>query len=325
MIKKVIIFNILVGCLATAIADELPPIDQNRVDLANSALKKALELGGPDNKKILSLLKSKNLDLVEVEYKELFKRYKNNSIYESQLRKAYALFNPRNQINISMLDSWVKEKDSYIAYAARGIYKVEIGNSIRGTKYIKDTPKENIRRMKIYYNQAIADLNEAVKREPALMPVYYRLMQIAMSVNMGFSTKDVLEKAVKGDMRTYYARAQYMISLLPRWGGSYEDMRNFADRAKKYSDINPRLWGLQGEVYADIASRYSLDKKDYKSAVKYYSLAMRFGDRVSWLTYRGTCYLELGKKKEALADFNKILVYDKNNTYAKKWIKHLNK
>ncbi len=125
---------------------------------------------------------------------------------------------------------------------------------------------------------------------------------------MPFSTKEVLDKAEERDKRTFYVRHAYMLSLQPRWGGSYQEMSAFAKQARKYSDLNPRLWTLQGEADADRAYQYYVDG-NYTAATKLYTQALKFGDRVNWFQYRAACYYKQGMKDEAIADYKRILYY----------------
>ena len=91
------------------------------------------------------------------------------------------------------------------------------------------------------HRQAAKDLQTAITKNPALMPVYSRLISIAMASEMPFTPFEIFQKAEKIDKRNYYVRATYMLSLRPRWGGSYDAMAEFGRYAIRYVDLNPRF------------------------------------------------------------------------------------
>ena len=72
-----------------------------------------------------------------------------------------------------------------------------------------------------------------------------------------------------------------MLSLRPRWGGSYDAMSEFGRYAIRYVGLNPRLWSLQGEVEADRGDLRCNDN-NYAAAIESSDAAMRFGERVNW-------------------------------------------
>jgi len=281
----------------------------DRVDLANKALKRSLELEQPSLPEIKEMLISHKLADLEKLYADMLAQYQKDVLYESRLAKAYEVFRLSNGFRIEDLDYWVENSGSYVAYAARGFYREHQGFDARGGKYIDETPESNIQEMIALHRQAARDLQQAIDMNPALMAAYSRLVAIAMASEMPFTPLEIFQKAEKIDKRNYYVRSQYMLSLRPRWGGSYDAMSEFAHYAIRYADLNPRLWSLQGEVEADQAELQCLDK-NYAAAIELYNAAMRYGEHENWLVTRAYCHLKLGHTAEATADYKRALYYN---------------
>jgi tetratricopeptide (TPR) repeat protein len=115
-----------------------------------------------------------------------------------------------------------------------------------------------------------------------------------------------------------------MSSLYPRWGGSHEEMANFAKKLLEFAHLNPRLWTFQGDVDADRGDNYIFDK-NYSAALESYTAALQFGDRVSWLDDRGNCYNRLGQKDKAIADYSRAIYYDPTDERAVKMLEWFRK
>ncbi len=247
--------------------------------------------------------------------KEIFELDRKAVQNEGFLQSAYAIFNPDN-VSVNDLDLWVAQTQSYMAYAARGAYKTTAGYWKRGGKNINETPQDKIDKMQRLHEEAAIDLEVAISKNPEFMPAYEELIKIARASTMTFTARQILERAESHDNRTFSVRYEYMMSLLPKWGGTYEEMSKYAQQAIKYVNLNPLLWTLQGEVSADVADDLWREG-NYQSAVESYTAALKFGDRTRWLKQRATCYSKLGQMDLASADANKVLYYSPNDMIAR--------
>ncbi|MBJ6800308.1 rhomboid family intramembrane serine protease [Geomonas propionica] len=276
---------------------------------ANSALKSCFDKGKPDAVQIRGLLAAHDFKNLEKLYEGYLDQYRKDVSYEIYLHEAYQLFSPEHGIAAEDFDVWVATTGSPVAYAARGTYKAEQGFLVRGTKYIDETPQSNLDQMQRLHDDATTDLQTALAANPLLMPAYSSLLRMAKTSNMSFSPKQIVDQAVNADKRAYAVRFEYIVSLEPRWGGSYGEMSDFATSATKYSNLNPRLWCLLGAVESDRADDL-YRSGEFASAIRRYTKALKYGDRTSLLKYRAGCYFELYKKAEAIADYRKALYYD---------------
>ncbi len=281
----------------------------SRVGRSNAALKHLFEAGEANASQITTML-SKH-DLVELEkiYESYFLKYQSDVRYESLLQSAYNVFSPDSNISLADLDYWVAKTNSYIAFAARGGYKKALGFVARGSKTIGETSAARIEDMTKLHREAVKDLQTALNRKASLMPAYVYLIAVAKASAMPFTTKEILEKAIANDKRSYLVRIAYMEAIEPRWGGSYKDMADFANQSIQYADANPLLWTLQGAAFADQAWYYWRED-NCTQAIEAYTSALKFGDRTAWLKKRAGCYSSTGQKDKALEDYKKILYYN---------------
>jgi tetratricopeptide (TPR) repeat protein len=97
-----------------------------------------------------------------------------------------------------------------------------------------------------------------------------------------------------------------MNSLLPRWGGSYEAMMQFAKESAPYAAKNPRIRALAG--FADWDRGRLLEKRGKKdAAINAYTRALEFGDFWKFRYARGALYYHVRRNEDALEDLNRAL------------------
>jgi len=284
---------------------------------ATYALKAAMDLNRGDMVKNLSeitnLILQGNFTEFERRSKQYEQRFLKDPLYESPLCKLYNSLDYTDSRLLEKLDDWVRKRPSYASHAARGVYKVNLGYHIRGGEYIRDTPPENIAEMKRLHTEAKKDLLAAINANKRLSPVYCSLIRIARASGGIVDSESILASAVRSIPETYYIRYEYLRSSEPRWGGSYRQMQEYADSLDNEALRNPRIWSLKGEIAAERGFTARLDK-DYGQAIQYYTEALSYGDRLSFLKIRGYLYMIIGQDELALSDFtrsNEFGIYDK--------------
>ena len=304
-----------VGCLSVSFINEKNHEAAAKAKLANAAFKRQYELGKPEVTDIKRLLAQHDFKNLETLYDSYLGEYRKDIQYEAFLQEAYSIFSPEKGVSRDDLDLWVKTTGSYLAYAARGKYLAEQGFKVRGQNWASETSRAQLDEMQRLHEQAVQDLQTAIAANASFIPAYTSLCTVARASEQSVSPKEVVEKAEAVDRRAYLVRNEYQTSLMPRWGGSHEEMTAFAKRAVKDAGLNPRLYTLQGVVYADQADEYHRGH-DYAAAVKWYTKALQYGDRLNWLRYRAGCNLYLGDKNAAIADYRKVLYYDPSDNEA---------
>jgi len=133
---------------------------------------------------------------------------------------------------VAKLDEWVVQSpDSYVAHLARGMYLKNQGLSARGDKYISQTPPEAIAKAKEYFSQATTELEKSLPLTSKPYISLYELLGLAME-STGYRDKadKYLDEANQMAPDNSLIRDRYMVSLTPRWGGSYEQEGAFIQR-----------------------------------------------------------------------------------------------
>jgi tetratricopeptide (TPR) repeat protein len=314
----------LIFLLSAAIAAYPAANSQSMAERATIALKAAIKIKNPDTNEITNLILREKFE----EFEKLSRNYENKfvqeQLYESPLNKLYAALDCKNASLLAKLDKWVQTRPSYISYGARGVYKVNRGYEIRGCKYINETPPENIARMTQLHQEARSDLLFAIQQNGRLTPAYCALILIEKASGNTEGMKNILDTAVRSIPETYYVRYTYLSSLHPRWGGSYEQMQEYAGSLDNDALINPRLWSLKGEVPAERGFTAMLNK-DYPQAIRYYTEALSYGGRMSFLKNRGYMYMEVKQYDPALKDFQRYRKYDQSDREVNGYIEYCKK
>ncbi len=103
---------------------------------------------------------------------------------------------------------WVKKyPSSYQAFLVRGIYNENLAWKRRGTKYAKDTTKEQFDGFDFFLQKSIEDLKLSVKLKPDLGPAYWYLVETHMG--LGGKDKEIAEYYKAGidiDPASYHIR-----------------------------------------------------------------------------------------------------------------------
>lgn len=172
------------------------------------------------------------------------------------------------------------------------------------------------------HQEARGDLLTAIEQNSRLTPAYCALILIEKASGNTDNARNILDTAVRSIPETYYVRYIYLTSLHPKWGGSYEQMQAYADTLDSDALVNPRLWSLKGEVPAERGFIAMLNN-EYTQAINYYTEALSYGERMSFLKNRGQMYMESRQNDLALKDFRRYRQYDSSDKEVNGWIDYL--
>jgi tetratricopeptide (TPR) repeat protein len=182
----------------------------------------------------------------------------------------------------------------------------------RGQNWASETSDEQFKEMKRYFSLALQDVGAALKMNPKVDVCYQLMIQIAMAVRDDILKKNALLEALKYRPYGYRVRHQYLYSLTPRWGGSYNKMEEFVEQSEKYSGYNPELKSLRAVIPADKADILEREGS-YEEAIKLYTAAIRLKESASFYAARGHCHYNLDEYVRALEDYNHALEMRPNN------------
>ncbi len=269
--------------------------------------------GHPDKLRILSLLETrdfKTLNQLLETIQELSEKDINREIDVTLAFNAFSTSRPDFE---PLLDEWVKKHpESYAAHLANGSYFQHRAWLKRGSKWSKDTTSEQLRQMNLYFAESIRYVTGALTLRPTLIEGYAILINAAMAMSKPEHEQQLVRQALEKSPASFRIRRSHMQALLPRWGGSYEAMRNFARESQAYSEQNPNLKVLRGLVMWD-KGRNAMLGADYGNAVQFFTQAIQNGESPEFYADRADAYMRIKDYGKALVDTHKALeLYPQN-------------
>lgn len=265
------------------------------------------KINKPDNNKLYSLLQQRKYSELDLQLKNFQKAYEGDFLQEDNVYMAFYTFNRLNSSFENYFNEWVtKNPNSYSAYLARGMFYRNIGAKKRGTKFINETTKEQLDGMEFYYKKALYDFQKAIEINPKLIWAYCYIIDISKNFGQEDMNKSLMTKALQINPHSLLVRWFYLLSLLPRWGGSLEKMENFIKEAKPHYSKNPKLKILEGRLDAEKADQLSISKK-YEEALHFYNQALKHGEHYYYNRQKGKVLVKLKRYKEAINAFDKSL------------------
>jgi tetratricopeptide (TPR) repeat protein len=226
---------------------------------------------------------------------------------EYRLFDAYAAFGVAVPAFEPFLTEWVNKKPkSAAARLARASFYRASGWNARGTSYARKTTSERFQRMEYFFQRCADDLAAAHRLEPKSIVAYRQMIDLATTQSDRDSARALIKEAIALQPHSFLVRATYMHSLLPRWGGSYAAMAQFAAESAPYATRNPRIKALAGFADWD-KGRLSETAGNKGDAIEAYERALAFGDFWQFRFQRGAYNSRADLNEEALEDFNSAL------------------
>jgi tetratricopeptide (TPR) repeat protein len=184
------------------------------------------------------------------------------------------------------LDAWVgAAPGSFAAKAARGAWHEAMGFAKRGTKTRDETSPEQFAEMRRYHAKAIADFEAALSTRPRAMGAHEGLIAIARADGDPRIPRQRLDAALAQCRSCFGVRAEYIIALTPRWGGSHREMRAFVAETTRLVEAHPKLRLLAGYVPWDRCRTAAADDNP-AAALAACDEAVAVGEHPRFLTAR---------------------------------------
>jgi tetratricopeptide (TPR) repeat protein len=234
---------------------------------------------------------------------------------------------------------------SPFAHVAAGVYYGSSGWQARGTRWARETPEDQLRRMSELFAKAVPLYLRALELEPRLSVACYKLNGI------GRQSSDALQQyaashCTKVDPDSYFLALERITTSEPRWGGSDEQLRHAVAYAAARTDRNPMMGALLGEAagyapsladhYGTVADELAAaarmgpsaglsakagrgywNKKEPWAALVYLSQGVRFRPRDHDTRYARAAVLHdwLGESEWARSDIEAALREEPDNSY----------
>ena len=252
--------------------------------------------------------------LLAGEYQKLTSYFEQlQSAFEADPRKEYwpddaaDSFASAEPETLPRLDAWVAATpDSFAPYLARGSHWIAVTWARRGALYREETPEEDMQAMRAPAHRAIADSDRALALRPGLVAAMLLQSRVALPISDDALAARMRARAFAACAGCLHVRTQYLVSLTPRWGGSYEAIKGFAATLSPHD--NPRFRALAGWAdfdQADLALSAN-DPKRFEHALAHVDRALAYGDYTAYLYMRARALRGLGgHDDDALVTLNR--------------------
>jgi tetratricopeptide (TPR) repeat protein len=203
------------------------------------------------------------------------------------------------------LDAWAAATpESFAPYLARGRHSVTVAYARRGTKWARETAREHFAAMEEAMQRGLADLDQAITLRPRLVAAMRTKISAFRSRGALEEMRQTVDQALAVCPACFQVRATYVGSIVPRWGGSYEAMRDFAREGN--TALNPRMRFLPGYVDLDRAQMFLIEKSP-QDALAAIERACALGEYWEFLEQRAEIRDHLNDPSGALADLERAI------------------
>jgi hypothetical protein len=211
------------------------------------------------------------------------------------------------------IDNWIAATDSPWSHAVKGIYKIEQGLIVRGTCFAKCVSDQQFETQAILTRAGVQSIRVALEKDSELLGAYLYLIISAGVSGIQVDAREELDRAIKIFPASFHLRNAYMLRLLPRWGGNFFLMSQYAEEQQQYVNLNPRISSLQGSPFADQAF-YAKRSGNCEAVVGLLELAFEYGVSSYWAYDYGYCLNEVAvasnvSSKQALEMFERALEF----------------
>lgn len=159
-----------------------------------------------------------------------------------------------------------KAPSSAYALAARGRHFAQKAWAARaGLTYAEISPV-NRKAMSAFTDQSIDHFQRALRIEPRLLPAHGGLIGVARTDSRDDVKRWAMKQGKAMDWACASLNAQFMASLAPRWGGSYEAMQRFAIELQAKLSQRPLLALTIAGLREDAAKVLRADKQEAEAA-----------------------------------------------------------
>jgi tetratricopeptide (TPR) repeat protein len=285
--------------------------------IAFSSLAQSAEF--PSALTMRKLFVNKDFTQLNAEIEKYQKRYEQDITEEIAFDVAFNCFDSPEPAYEQLFEQWLKQNPtSYIPLLARSRYYQQMGWHHRGDKSASKTSSKRFEKLHFYQNKALLDINKALSIKPKLSLLYAEKISIAKGLSDRKLNLKTLKEGLKLNPASYELRKSQLFNLLPRWGGSYDQIATFLADTKKYESINANLKPLAG--FNDYAKGFrAKEKKRFNEGIKLLTSALKHGDKLWFYQERGRCHYFLKNYDKALLDYDRALALHPESVTTLSW------
>ena len=236
-----------------------------------------------DNKAHSAMLQEGKYDQLDREMNQIQQEYEAGKWDDTDLQNRFSVFDfdDTNATPGANYDAWVASyPQSYAAHQARADYYLGLALNARGTKYISKTSQQDINEMERYLGLAMEDDKSALTLASKPLLTYDNMLTLSVEGGSKKSSRQILDLADRIDPKNFIVRANYMDSLQPKWGGSFNEMKKFLEEVRKAGTSINVITHLEGQIFmalGDVCDNCDGLVHDYTEAAKWYRKAAEIG------------------------------------------------
>lgn len=167
---------------------------------------------------------------------------------------------------LDRLDEWLKKDEgSAFAHLVRAQYYATLGWSVRGTAYAAQVPAAKMELSQHYIDMAVADARKAIQLDSENPFGYFLLLRVHAARGNTPTTENAFQRAIEKFPAYYPLYRLRLMSLVPKSGGSLDDMRDFVEKYAGNTPENSPFRMLYIELYGmlvDISASTCSSKGD---------------------------------------------------------------
>ncbi|MBL1320642.1 MAG: DUF4034 domain-containing protein [Methylophaga sp.] len=214
------------------------------------------------------------------------------------------------------LSKWLEiEPKSAYAHVLMGLYWSGKAHQARGKRFAKDTSSEQFTTMEQHFVKAWDYLQKGLKIEPSILEAYLEQLSITRTSSHYGSSQDFMRNVPATMKHNAYIWDIYLQVSIPRWGGSYAQMKQIIDQ--EIPIYLPKLTDNQQQYLNDIISN---DKVDTLIRNDKYKAALALAEKsISRGTDYAGIYVRAAVAAHKLKDVRKCLDYSLKATRLRPW------
>ncbi|RJQ56702.1 MAG: DUF4034 domain-containing protein [Nitrospiraceae bacterium] len=270
--------------------------------------------------KALDLLKKRSYVELDSLLEELQTALERDLGKDFVYRTTWDAFDRPNPAFERLLNEWISSRpQSPYGYLARATYYHASGWKSRGTKWAHETSADQFSQMEHFFQKAILDLDKADALKPGMLLSSTIRIDIAKATSDP-SIKKLYYTALAKYPLSFLLRQAYANTLLPRWGGSFEEMSQLIEETRPYYSKNQQLRAVESILLIELGDR-EFSNHNYKKALNYYNEAITLGESPEqYYVKRGKTLFQLELYPSALNNFSRALSINSFNHDAIKWV-----
>jgi len=191
---------------------------------------------------------------MEGEYKSGYREWDAKSTIGGHIGNWRSYYSKSDEELIAAINKWIAAyPENTIPITAHGIVYYWMGVKARGSKWAKDTSKENFDTMKEHFDVAFDDLSKAVKIDPDNALAWTYLLNLSRNILKQEEREKIFAKAISNNTEYYWLYNSRLRGLLPKWRGKDGEALEFARYYAKNSKEGSLLPLLVVDAHDELA------------------------------------------------------------------------